>query len=162
MHLYLMQHGKSLSKELDPAEPLSPVGRDVVENSVGALARLGVRLDAILVSPKKRSRQTAEIVASGLGVPAAAIQETEHVKAMASVESTMLFLKSVGAEALLIAGHMPHLGLLAGHIITGGGKAALKVDNAGVLCLDIRDFSPAYGTLLWSAPPLHLQIMAKG
>ena len=63
MEVYLMQHGPALPKEQDPEEGLGPEGQERIHTSGQALRKMGVNFDAILCSPKKRSQQTAAIVA---------------------------------------------------------------------------------------------------
>ncbi len=161
MLIYLMQHGVCLSKELDMDEPLSPVGRETVQKSAEAMVRLGLSCEMLLHSPKTRSRQTADILAKALGLPDSMRRETEHVKSMALVEATVSYLRDLGVSSACIAGHMPHIGLLVGHVITGGAKAAVKVENAGLICLEIKDFTPAFGTLVWCLPQKHLHLLGR-
>ena len=59
MLVYFMQHGPCLSEELDPARPLSPVGRDLIERSARGVRGLGLRFDLMASSPKARALQTA-------------------------------------------------------------------------------------------------------
>ena len=60
MLIHLMQHGACLSKELDPHQPLSPVGREQAIKSARAMRTLGLRFQLVVASPKLRSLQTAE------------------------------------------------------------------------------------------------------
>jgi phosphohistidine phosphatase SixA len=64
MEIYLMQHGEAYAKDRDPERSLTPNGEDQIHSSGKALRKLGVDVDLIVSSPKKRARQTAEIVAS--------------------------------------------------------------------------------------------------
>ena len=66
MRIYLMQHGKPVSKEEDSERPLSDEGRNDVERMADFLQRSGVRIEGILHSGKTRARQTAEIMVSRL------------------------------------------------------------------------------------------------
>ena len=69
MEIYLMQHGPALPKDQDPEEGLNPEGKERIHASGQALKKMGVTFDAILSSPKKRSKQTAAIVAEEAGFP---------------------------------------------------------------------------------------------
>lgn len=162
MHLYLMQHGVCFSKDLDPEQPLSPLGREAVERSARALRAMGCRFDLMLASPKLRAAQTAAIVAKALHYPEADIQVTETVKAMASPRDTLEFLDRCGAKHVFVAGHQPHLGKLAGRVISADGSADLAVENSGVTLLEITSFSPLTGRLLWHLPPSALQMVRSG
>ena len=89
MEIYLMQHGPYLPKEQDPDEGLSPEGQARIHASGKALRRMGITFDAIFSSPKKRSAQTAAIVAGEVGFSPDKITETDKVKAMAPPEETL-------------------------------------------------------------------------
>jgi phosphohistidine phosphatase len=67
MELYLMQHGPNLSKDEDPEEPLSPDGKKQILKAAKAIKKMGLQFDVVIASPKKRSQQTAEIVAEAVG-----------------------------------------------------------------------------------------------
>jgi phosphohistidine phosphatase SixA len=54
---------------------------------------MGLTFDVIIASPKKRSQQTAAIVAEAVGFPLDGIEETEKVKAMTPVEETVRYLE---------------------------------------------------------------------
>ncbi len=92
MEIYLMQHGSALPKEQDPEEGLSPDGEARIHASGKALKKMGIKFDAILSSPKKRSKQTASIVAEEIGFPTEKIVATEKVKAMTPPEESITIL----------------------------------------------------------------------
>ncbi|THB71581.1 MAG: phosphohistidine phosphatase SixA [Desulfovibrio sp.] len=158
MLLYLMQHGASFSKDIDPEEPLSPLGRESVERSCRAMAALSVRPELILASPKLRSRQTAALVAKALNYPETAIVVTESVKAMASPGLILEDLAKNPPASVLIAGHLPHVAKLAAKVCTSGGAGDFVVENSGLTLVQVTNFAPLTGKLLWHAPPqvLHL------
>ncbi|MGD9339110.1 MAG: histidine phosphatase family protein [Syntrophobacterales bacterium] len=79
MEIYLMQHGPNLSKDEDPEESLSPEGEAQVSKAAQAIKRMGLGFEVIIASPKKRSKQTAAIVAEAVGFPVEDILETEKV-----------------------------------------------------------------------------------
>jgi phosphohistidine phosphatase len=64
MALYLVQHGKSLPKDIDPEKGISDTGRAEVERIAAVAANYGVRIAGIAHSGKKRALQTASIFAS--------------------------------------------------------------------------------------------------
>ncbi len=67
MKIYLMQHGKPVSKEENPDRPLSEEGRRDV-GKMALLLHTCIPLPGeILHSGKTRAEQTAEIIASKLG-----------------------------------------------------------------------------------------------
>ena len=66
MALFLVQHGKSLSKEIDPDQGLSKEGINEVERIASVAKDYSITVSKINYSTKTRARQTAEIFASTL------------------------------------------------------------------------------------------------
>lgn len=160
MELYLMQHGTCLSKEIDPDQPLSPVGRDQIDRSAAAIRRLGLGFDVVVASPKQRAVQTAEIVLSALGRDSARLVVSESVKAMQSPETGMEFLRELNAESVLIAGHLPNLEKLASQLVCGKPTLKFGIENGGLMRLDIGSLPTRQATLRWMLSPMQLQIIA--
>ena len=66
MALFLVQHGKSLSKDVDPDQGLSKEGIAEVEQIAAVAKEYSITVSQINYSTKTRARQTAEIFASAL------------------------------------------------------------------------------------------------
>lgn len=161
MELYLMQHGSCLPKEIDPNQPLSPVGAEQVMKSAEAARRLGLGFDAIVTSPKPRARETATMVASAWDFPTGSIHVTEAVKAMAEPKDTLAYLQTLGPqEAIFVAGHLPNLGKLASFLLTSEQELNIAIENGGLLRLDAPQLAPGNATLRWYLTPMQLQIIA--
>ncbi|WP_167590544.1 phosphohistidine phosphatase SixA [Oceanidesulfovibrio indonesiensis] len=161
MHIYLMQHGAAFPKEVDPEQPLSPVGAEQVESSAKAMKSLGIKPEVIIASPKKRSRQTAARVAAALGVPESDIMVSEAVKATANSYVTLEFLAGLPrVESVLIAGHLPNLERLAALFVAADGKASIAFQNGGLTCIDAPRLENGQGTLLFHITPKHLRAIA--
>ena len=161
MEIYLMQHGPNLSKDEDPEESLSPEGEVQVSKAAQAINRMGLTFDVILASPKKRSKQTAAIVAEAVEFPVDSIVETEKVKAMTPAEDTISFLKQFeGKKSLLIAGHLPSLAEVASALLTSGSKAKIQFERGGIGRIDVDALPTHEGRLRWYLTPIHLELMA--
>jgi len=140
MELYLVQHGEAASQEVDAARPLTDCGRGAVLQVARSAHAAGIRVAALYHSGKLRARQTAEILATELGVKEAAIvldglSPSDDPSVAAGV------LDSLGSPALLV-GHLPHLSRLCSLLVTGdpelqivrfrmGGIVALTSDDRG-------------------------------
>jgi phosphohistidine phosphatase len=162
MEIYLMQHGPAMPKEQDPEEGLSPEGEARIHASGEALKKMGVAFDAILSSPKKRSKQTAAIVAEKVGYPLEKIIETKKVKAMTPAEETVQALSEVsGAERVLIAGHLPSVAEVASFLLTEGSKAAVQFEMGGCCRIDVDGLPTHSGRLRWYLTPAQLQLIAS-
>ncbi len=160
MELYLMQHGSCLSKEIDPDQPLSPVGREQVLLSAAAARAMGLVFDRIVTSPKTRARQTAQAVAETLGMDEDAILVSEDVKAMARPEAAVRLLAELDAQSVLVTGHLPHLAELASHLLATTEKVRIAIQNGGLMRLDCPTLPTHSAELRWYLTPLQLQIIA--
>ena len=74
MDIYLLRHGETdwNKKRLLQGHtdiPLNEIGKEQVDDTVCKLRALGVRMDAIVSSPLKRARETAQIAAHRLDYP---------------------------------------------------------------------------------------------
>lgn len=162
MELYLMQHGASLRKEIDPDQGLSPVGREQVEKTGQALAKMGLDFDLILASPKKRSIQSAAVIAEAVGYPLNKILASDSVKPMAPPRELLNLLEENRTrESVFIAGHLPSLNELTSLLITPESKASVQFENSGAARIDIQDFTRPSGTLVWRLTPFQLQLLAS-
>jgi phosphohistidine phosphatase len=163
MEIYLMQHGPNLSKDEDPEEALSPDGKKLVSRAAKAIKRMGLQFDAILASSKKRSQQTAALVAEAVGFPLERIVETEKVKAMTPAEETIAYLVQLDEkESILIAGHLPSLAEIASALLTSGSKATIQFERGGIGRIDVEKLPTHEGKLRWYLTPAQLELMAEG
>jgi len=134
MAIFLVQHGKSLPKDQDPEQGLSPRGREDVER-IAAMARgYGVQVGSIVHSGKKRARETAEIFAVALK-PAGDVAEREGLKPLDHVAA---FAEGLDVHSrLMIVGHLPFMERLTSFLVTGDMEPpVLKFQNGGIVCLD--------------------------
>jgi len=162
MEIYLMQHGSALPKDQDPEEGLSPDGKGRIQASGQALKKMGVSFDAILSSPKKRSKETAAIVAEKVGFPQEKIVETGKVKAMTPPEETVQALSALaGAERVLVAGHLPSVAEVASFLLTEGSKAAVQFEMGGCCRIDVEQVPTHEGRLRWYLTPDQLKLIAS-
>ena len=134
MAVFLVQHGKSLSKELDPEQGLTPEGISDVERIADVARGYGVHVASISHSGKKRALQTAEIFSAALK-PVRDVQEKVGLKPLDDVRAFADRLK--GQDNLMIVGHLPFMERLTSFLITGDiEKPVLKFQNGGIVCLD--------------------------
>jgi phosphohistidine phosphatase len=150
MALLLVQHGKSLPKEIDPEQGLSDEGRTETEEIASAAKERGVRIARIVQSGKKRAAQTAEIFASALR-PAGGLQEGAGLNPLDDV--TAFVEKIQASEDLMLVGHLPFMERLASFLITGAAdKKVIRFQNSGIVCLD-KDEGAGHWTIQWTLFP---------
>jgi len=162
MEIYLMQHGSALPKEQDPEEGLSPDGKARIHESGKALKKMGISFNVILSSPKKRSKQTASIIAEEVEFPPDKIIQTEKVKAMTRPEETLAIVAEYsGNQRILIAGHLPSVAEVASLLLTKGPKVTIEFERGGCCRIDIEDLSTHAGHLKWYLTPEQLELLAS-
>ncbi len=133
MVLYLVQHGKSLSKEIDPQQGLSEEGKTDTRRIGEVAAGYGVRVSAIWHSTKTRARQTAEIMADCLH-PDKGLHEMEGLKPLDDVAA--LAERIPAFEDIMLVGHLPFMARLTSHLILGRQEPPVfKFQNSGIVCL---------------------------
>jgi len=133
MSLYLVQHGRSLDKRVDPDPGLSPEGRAEVERIAAVARGYGVRVRAIAHSGKKRARETAECLARALD-PSDGINPREGLKPLDDV--TALGVRPGLEDDLMLVGHLPFMERLAAWLITGKAEPPVfRFQNGGIVCL---------------------------
>ncbi|WP_290649605.1 histidine phosphatase family protein [Aquisalimonas sp.] len=109
MKLYLVQHGPAATKEEDPDRPLTAPGHALVGRVAEALARTGaVRPAEIRHSGKLRARQSAEALATGLGLEVA-ITAAPDLGPTDDPQDAAAALAGENQDLMLV-GHLPHLG----------------------------------------------------
>jgi phosphohistidine phosphatase len=150
MALYLVQHGKSLSKEDDAERGLSPDGVSDVNRISEVAAGYGVKPKSIEHSGKKRARQTAEIFAQKL----LAGKEITVRSGTDPLDDVTAIAKVLNAEdELMLVGHLPFMERLAGFLITGSAKTlVIKFQNGGIVCLD-KDADNHRWFIKWALMP---------
>ncbi len=150
MALFLVQHGKSLSKDIDPEQGLSEEGISEVEQIANTAKRNGIRVLRIEHSGKKRAQQTAEIFASALN-PKDGIQERSGLKPMDDV--TAIADRISSKDNLMLVGHLPFMERLTSYLITGStDKPVFKFQNGGILCMD-QDMDAHTWFIKWALMP---------
>jgi len=150
MAVFLVQHGKSLSRELDPEQGLSPEGISDVKRIADIARGYGVHVASISHSGKKRALQTAEIFSAVLK-PVGGVQEKVGLKPLDDVRAFADRLKN--ADDLMVVGHLPYLERLTSFLITGDiKKPVLKFQNGGIVCLDERPEGKGW-IITWTLMP---------
>lgn len=135
MVLYLIQHGEAKSKEEDPLRPLSDTGTNNVKKAAAFLESRNIDVDIILHSGKKRAEQTAEIIAGALGkhIP---LNVFEEMAPNSDVSHAIREISQTRHEAVMLAGHMPHLSRLASALLMNNpDRGVIAFRNAGIVCL---------------------------
>ncbi len=134
MAIYIVQHGKSFSKDADPEQGLTDQGVADVERIANVAKGYQVTVSEIAHSGKKRAKQTAEILASAL-----APERGISVRAgMDPLDDPVSFAGTLSPESnLMLVGHLPFLEKLVAYLVTGStARPVFRLQNGGIVCLD--------------------------
>jgi phosphohistidine phosphatase len=145
MQVYIIRHGDAL----DTGErPLSPRGRDEAAIIAGALRKIGVAPDAIYTSPLARAKETAEIVGKALHAEPVVTPRLDSGTTFMQVDD--LLAGHDRSDVVVLVGHQPDLGTIAGLLIGGG---SIEMKKATVAAIECDRFAPGHGVLQWLVHP---------
>ncbi len=137
MALYLVQHGLSNSKDVDPDKGLSARGKEKTELITGVAKNYEIAVDEIVHSGKKRAKETAQLLGSLLE-PARGVTKISGINPLDDVQ---LFAQSLtGASNLMVVGHLPFLQKLVSYLTTGSPNIKVyEFQNSGIVCLNAEE-----------------------
>ena len=134
MTLFLVQHGEAKPETEDPDRSLTDRGAEVVERMADWAARMGMKVDEIRHSGKRRAEQTATIFAKRLK-PSRGMIAAQGLTPLDSVNPVAASLQSE-QDSIMLVGHLPHLSRLVGMLVTGNPDTeVVRFRNAGIVCL---------------------------
>ena len=158
MQLLVVRHAiafeHSASRWPDDAErPLSPQGAARARKAALGLKRITRPPAQVLVSPLRRTRQTAAILTRFAGWPEATT--CAQLLPGASPEGLLALLTRTRDRRLAVVGHQPGLGQLLAACLPGGvGAAAFELRKMAVALLAFQGSARAgRGQLIWLLPP---------
>lgn len=134
MNLYLVQHAKAASKEVDPERPLTEEGQRDIQKVAAFIKPLDLCVGYLWHSGKKRAIQTAETLVE-------AIEVKEGIVGREGLgpndDVTVLRDELACAEQdIMIVGHLPFLSKLASLLLAGSESAnTVAFKNGGIVCL---------------------------
>lgn len=166
MHACLViRHGRaedSASSGRDEDRALSSEGRAEMERIAVGLAAVSRPVEAVIASPYRRARETAEIVAGALG------RLPFHVEpALASGAEPEAMLAAIAARyegsggGLAVVGHEPDLGRFVSYALAGTTRSFHPL-RKGAACLLELPALPRAGnaSLEWALDPNQLAALA--
>ena len=138
MNLYLVQHAEAVSKEEDPQRPLSATGTaDIKKIAEFAAEHCHIAADSVFHSGKLRARQTADLLATALGLKAASRADGLEPLADPLIWAARL---QESTEDMMLVGHLPHMGRLAAALLCGDPEAGTAhFQMGGIVALKRQD-----------------------
>jgi phosphohistidine phosphatase len=127
--LTLMRHGDARWKDAglsDIERPLNRRGTTAAEAMARRLLELELVPDLMLVSPARRTQQTAEIVARELSIPARRVVREEKLYLAPAID-LLEVARETGPRIshLLLIAHNPGVSELVALLVPEGGKSGL-------------------------------------
>jgi phosphohistidine phosphatase len=130
MQLYLVRHAEAAGGEPDELRPLTAAGREQARALGARLRQEGVRPDAILTSPLLRARETGELLARELGVPA---RPDERLAPGTTAGALTQALGDSGGTVVAVC-HQPDCGQIAS-ALAGGPEPEFPAAGVAVIRL---------------------------
>ncbi|NQT01271.1 MAG: phosphohistidine phosphatase SixA [Planctomycetes bacterium] len=138
MKLYLLQHAKAASKDIDPARSLTEEGLRDIQKVAAFIKSLNLSVDYLWHSGKKRAQQTA-----GFLTEVVTINKEHTARDGLAPNDGVTVLKNeiiLAQKDIMIVGHLPFLPKLASLLLAGRESLyVVKFRNAGIVCLDCFD-----------------------
>jgi phosphohistidine phosphatase SixA len=153
IELHFLRHAHAGDPEAwtgdDEARPLSDKGEKQADRLGTFLAGIGFRPDAIITSPKLRAAQTAEIVATHLGMQ---ISCDDRLAGGVDVGTLETLLRDAGDPVRpVVVGHDPDFSDVLAELC---GASELPMPKGALARVDIeRPLRAGGGTLHWLVPP---------
>ncbi len=155
MRLYIVQHGDSVPKNIDPDRPLSDRGRADIQRLTEWLSNHNVQIMQILHSGKTRAKETAEILRPLLK----SRDQIYERQGLSPNDSPEAFLYQLGdpKKDTLIAGHMPFVARIVSQALTGAPDRQLVEFVPGSVAGLERSGSASWRLFLFARPEFFIR-----
>jgi phosphohistidine phosphatase len=164
MKLYIVRHAIATERGAaglaDEERPLTEEGIEKMRLNAAGIRRVGARPDLILSSPLVRARQTAAILADAFGERKVTV--TPALSPSGTIEEVYAEIRRHSkCAALMLVGHQPSLGELAGALAWGSPEHCVELKKGGVCSVELERLPPQpRGKLIFLLPPAVLRRLA--
>jgi phosphohistidine phosphatase len=132
MDVWLLRHAAAEDQApsgRDADRKLTPEGAARASAVARGLAEMASEIEAVLSSPYRRAKETAEPAAKALGV---AVTESRALEPGHSPDEVLKQLAASSWEQVLLVGHEPLLGSIVGVVVFGDEDHAIPLKKAQV------------------------------
>jgi phosphohistidine phosphatase len=167
MNLFILRHGIAVERDPvsfpdDSRRPLTLKGEERVRLICEAMQALELSFDRILSSPYRRASQTAEIVATSLGLKKA-LEFCDELIPEGDPKALVRQINRLETlpENTLLVGHEPQLSGLISQLISGESGAAIDLKKGGLAKLEVETqlrLGPC-AKLAWLLTPKQMALM---
>ena len=136
MALFLVQHGRSASEDIDPRRGLTDLGEKETKSMAGVAKGYRIPVRKIVHSGKNRAEQTAALYQEALALES----PVEAISGIHPMDDVQLFAATIEPkDNLLVVGHLPFMERLVSFLTTGSPDIMVyKFQNSGIVCLDVQ------------------------
>lgn len=166
MRILLFRHGPAGTRDPlrwpdDRERPLTEKGRARTRRAGEGLAHLEPGISIVFTSPLRRCAETAQLLREAAG-ETATVRPNEALAPGGSWHDVLETLGGApGADTVVLVGHEPDLGKLAG-VLLFGAPAAMPLRKAGACSIEfVAHPAPGKGRLRWFLPPRALRRFAR-
>ena len=167
MRVILFRHGPAGKRDAarwadDGKRPLTKRGVERTAVAARGLRRFLGRAGRVVGSPLERARQTARVIGESMA-PDCRVETVEALSPGAPIRETLRWLRDFKTgTGVILVGHEPHLGKLAGALLFGTSGSPLPLKKAGGLVIDfVGPVEPGAGRLYAFLPPRALRRMGR-
>jgi len=132
MKVYLARHGEAVSSQLDPQRPLSEQGITDIRKVASYIKSMGISVEYIWHSGKRRAEQTAEILAESVSVMKDCSAHN-HLRPNDDISIIVEELEAYNTDIILV-GHLPFMAYLASLLIAG--SETVSFDAGTIICIN--------------------------
>lgn len=144
----------------DLARPLTARGKARARRAARAIVQLEPGITHVLTSPAIRAHGTAEILCRALGASFEAGTMPSLVPGGSWRETLRVLAREAGDAVVVLVGHEPDLGKLAG-VLLFGAPAAVPLKKAGACAIEAESPAAGAGRLRWLWSPGALRALAR-
>ncbi len=147
MKVYLIRHGDAVSSDVDPQRPLSEQGRADIRKIASYIKPLGITVEHVWHSGKRRAEQTAEILAKSVSVMKDCAAHN-HLRPNDDITIIVEELEAYNTDIMLV-GHLPFMAYLASLLVVG--RDTISFDAGTIICLSSE--KPGQWQVEWMISP---------
>ncbi len=167
MRLVILRHGIAVAHGTpgvaEEDRPLTAEGMAKMHKVAGGLRMLEPAPGLILTSPLARARQTADILAQAYSVKHKPPLKTLDALAPGGRRPEVYRALAAGRdlECVVLVGHQPSLGEIAGEVAWGSAEHYVELKKGGACAIDLDETQPVpKGSLAWLLTPAILRALA--
>jgi phosphohistidine phosphatase len=148
-HAIAVPHGTAGISDED--RPLTDDGRKKFRRTARGIAGLVRRPDALLTSPMRRARETAELLAAAWKQIEPQDEPALATGDFAGLEATLAHYRP--EQLVAIVGHEPHLSGLLAHLVDARSPERFAFRKGGCAMVEVKGALSEGGLLHWFARP---------